>query len=356
MDSDLNLNSHIKAITSSAFYHLKNIAKIRGIVSKPDLERLIHAFVSSRLDYCNGLLTGLSKRAVRQLQNIQNAAARVLTRTRKYDHISPVLRSLHWLPHKCSVNHIGRDCCNDFKSYCTFNQVISGLKHYWPLMTHNCYATVSLGVSLYDSAGVLQVTWQRLYEDNSIENLATYNKRFGEQVNNPYVGKIVFTEASLRSTSITVKNLTWTDESCYVCSFNAYPQGSKRHQTFKTQVYAPIDDPKEENMKVTFSCTATGKPAPKIQWEYHHASVVEQSETPVLTNDDHTLTSSRNITLQASLDWDGHVDCVINPGTRGEKRETIIFTRKTEQTENGRSIFIYHSLTVFFLALVKTFG
>ena len=54
--------------------------------------------VSSRLDYCNGLFTGLSKRAVRRLQYIQNAAARVLTRTRKYDHISPVLRSLHWLP------------------------------------------------------------------------------------------------------------------------------------------------------------------------------------------------------------------------------------------------------------------
>uniref|UniRef100_A0A8C7WRW4 Reverse transcriptase domain-containing protein n=1 Tax=Oryzias sinensis TaxID=183150 RepID=A0A8C7WRW4_9TELE len=98
MDSDLNFNSHIKSVTSAAFYHLKNISKIKNIVSKPDLEILIHAFVSSRLDYCNGLLTGLSKRAVKQLQYIQNAAARVLTRTRKYDHISPVLRSLHWLP------------------------------------------------------------------------------------------------------------------------------------------------------------------------------------------------------------------------------------------------------------------
>uniref|UniRef100_A0A3P9MAR3 Reverse transcriptase domain-containing protein n=1 Tax=Oryzias latipes TaxID=8090 RepID=A0A3P9MAR3_ORYLA len=96
MDSDLNFNSHIKSVTSAAFYHLKNIAK--NIISKRDLEILIHAFVSSRLDYCNGLLTGLSKRAVKQLQYIQNAAARVLTRTRKYDHISPVLRSLHWLP------------------------------------------------------------------------------------------------------------------------------------------------------------------------------------------------------------------------------------------------------------------
>uniref|UniRef100_H2MI00 Small ribosomal subunit protein uS11m n=1 Tax=Oryzias latipes TaxID=8090 RepID=H2MI00_ORYLA len=98
MDSDLNFNSHIKSVTSAAFYHLKNIAKIKNLVSKPNLEILIHAFVSSRLDYCNGLLTGLSKRAVKQLQYIQNAAARVLTRTRKYDHISPVLRSLHWLP------------------------------------------------------------------------------------------------------------------------------------------------------------------------------------------------------------------------------------------------------------------
>ena len=63
LDSDLN--SHIKSISSAAFYQLKNIARIKGIVSKPDIERLIHAFVSSRLDYCNGLLTRLSKRAVR---------------------------------------------------------------------------------------------------------------------------------------------------------------------------------------------------------------------------------------------------------------------------------------------------
>ena len=46
LDSDLNFNSHIKSITSAAFYHLKNIARIKGIVSKPDLERLIHAFVA----------------------------------------------------------------------------------------------------------------------------------------------------------------------------------------------------------------------------------------------------------------------------------------------------------------------
>ncbi len=98
LETDLSFSSHVKAVTKSAYYHLKNIARIRCFVSSQDLEKRVHAFITSRVDYCNGLLTGLPNKTIRQLQLIQNAAARILTRTRKSEHITPVLRSLHWLP------------------------------------------------------------------------------------------------------------------------------------------------------------------------------------------------------------------------------------------------------------------
>ena len=61
-------------------------------------ETLIHAFVTSKLDYCNSLLSGLSQNQIQRLQYVQNSAARLLTGTRKYNSITPILRELHWLP------------------------------------------------------------------------------------------------------------------------------------------------------------------------------------------------------------------------------------------------------------------
>ena len=59
---------------------------------------LIHTFIASKLDYCNSLLSGLRQGHINQLWIVQNSAARLLTGTRKHEHISPILRSLHWLP------------------------------------------------------------------------------------------------------------------------------------------------------------------------------------------------------------------------------------------------------------------
>ena len=82
LNADLIFCDHIKATTKTAFWYLRNIEKIRDFVSQQDLEKLMHAFVSSRLDYCNALLTGLPKKSIKQLQLIQNAAARTLTKSK----------------------------------------------------------------------------------------------------------------------------------------------------------------------------------------------------------------------------------------------------------------------------------
>ena len=74
------------------------------MLTMTNAETLVHAFMSSRLDYCNALLGGSPARLINKFQLVQNAAARVLTRTRKYEHISPVLSALHWLPIKQRIH------------------------------------------------------------------------------------------------------------------------------------------------------------------------------------------------------------------------------------------------------------
>ncbi len=65
---------------------------------------LVHAHVTSRLDYCNTLLYGLSDKILYKVQKAQDAAARVVTGTNKFEHIIPVLNNLYWLPVKFRIN------------------------------------------------------------------------------------------------------------------------------------------------------------------------------------------------------------------------------------------------------------
>lgn len=78
--------------------YIQNIWKIRKYLSFEACETLVHALISSRLDFCNSLLYGLPKSSLQKLQIVQNSAARVISYNRKQDHITPVLYRLHWLP------------------------------------------------------------------------------------------------------------------------------------------------------------------------------------------------------------------------------------------------------------------
>ena len=72
--------------------------RIRRYLDVNAASTVIHTFITTRLDYCNHLYFGLPKYKVKKLQQIQNIAARYVTGARKYDHITPVLVQLHWLP------------------------------------------------------------------------------------------------------------------------------------------------------------------------------------------------------------------------------------------------------------------
>lgn len=79
-------------------FQLRQIRLIKRCLPQESVHILVKAFVSSRLDYCNSLLYGISQGLLDKVQGLQNAAARLVTGKRKYDHITPVLRDLHWLP------------------------------------------------------------------------------------------------------------------------------------------------------------------------------------------------------------------------------------------------------------------
>ena len=97
-DESLSMVSQVTAICKSAFYHLRNISLIRKYLTFDAAQPLVHALVTSKLDHCNSLLHGLPKHVIKQLQCVQNAAARVGTVSPKFCHITPVLANLHWLP------------------------------------------------------------------------------------------------------------------------------------------------------------------------------------------------------------------------------------------------------------------
>ena len=94
----LTMTSHVNSICRSASLAFRNIGRVRKYLSQSSTERLVHAFITSKLDYCNSLMYGLPSTEVQKLQRVHNSAARLVVRAKRTEHISPFLRNLHWLP------------------------------------------------------------------------------------------------------------------------------------------------------------------------------------------------------------------------------------------------------------------
>nr|XP_060608896.1 uncharacterized protein LOC132760735 [Anolis sagrei ordinatus] len=98
LDSSLSLEPQVSAVAGRAYAQLKLVHQLRPYLGKSDLATVVHALVTSQIDYCNALYVGLPLKTVRKLQLVQRAAVRLLTGASYREHTTPLLCQLHWLP------------------------------------------------------------------------------------------------------------------------------------------------------------------------------------------------------------------------------------------------------------------
>jgi len=111
------MSDHVTALCRSGFFQLRQLRPFLRSLTMEAAKTLVQAFISCRLDYCNSILYGVT--VTRRVQSLQNAAARLITGVRRRDHITPVLRQLHWLPVRRRV---------ELKLACLVRQALCGQK------------------------------------------------------------------------------------------------------------------------------------------------------------------------------------------------------------------------------------
>ena len=98
MDSQLTFSPHISSSITHGYQLVRNVSSISKFLSQDHLKTLVNSIVIGKVDNCNSLLYGVSAYNSDRLQKFQNSCARTIYRKRKYDHVTGILRELHWLP------------------------------------------------------------------------------------------------------------------------------------------------------------------------------------------------------------------------------------------------------------------
>ena len=105
LESNMDMEKQVNAVCRSSYAQLRCIGHIRKYLSYDATKSLVNCLVTSRMDYCNAMLNGIPNTLMHKLQRVQNTAARIVTRTSRCSHITPVLKELHWLPLKYRVQY-----------------------------------------------------------------------------------------------------------------------------------------------------------------------------------------------------------------------------------------------------------
>ena len=101
----MKVELHVKNVCRSAYSELRRISTIRHLFLVDSTKTLVSAFVLSRLDYCNSLLSRFLKHILEKLQKVQNSAAGLVLKARKRDYVSPFLITLQWLPIQARIGY-----------------------------------------------------------------------------------------------------------------------------------------------------------------------------------------------------------------------------------------------------------
>ena len=180
IDKNLTLDKHVNNIVSNCYKILKDIGSIKKSLSRGDLEKLVHAAIANRLDYCNSLLMNIGKEHLTKLQKVQNTAARLVLGKRRRDSASQALRTLHWLKVESRiifktillVFKVIRGTCSDNLKL-QYKQFNGRPRDFLLLETPN-YKT-KYGKRLFDYNG--SRLWNALpYELRMIENVELFKK------------------------------------------------------------------------------------------------------------------------------------------------------------------------------------
>ena len=114
LDSNLSMANQVAKICKICSFHLRRISLVQKYLTTDSLCLLVSSFVLFRLDYANSLLAAIPGNLLSRLQRVQNSAARLLAGVNRKQHITPVLRSLHWLPVRQRISY--KLACLVFKS------------------------------------------------------------------------------------------------------------------------------------------------------------------------------------------------------------------------------------------------
>ena len=105
LDSKMTMSQHVSRVCQNCYFQIWLIRRLGKALSVESKLLLVHALVHSRLDYCNSVLARLPWSLVQQLQSVLNSAACLIFGLKRFDHITPALMDLHWLPYPQRITY-----------------------------------------------------------------------------------------------------------------------------------------------------------------------------------------------------------------------------------------------------------